>query len=275
MNLSMFSIRSHSIKKVQLLPAFLPVALLWASCCLAAESVPQTCLNSINMEFVRIPSGIFVMGSQEYEEGSSKEKPRHEVHITKPFYLGKYEVTQKQWLTVMGTEHPSNFSSPDRPVDEVSWNGVQLFIQKLNEIETDHFYRLPSEAEWEYAARAGSETAYCFGNNSEHTPLTQYAWYEPNADKQSHPVGTLQPNAWGLHDMHGNVSEWVQDVYDKKYYSRSPKEDPMGPVTGRKRVVRGGSWIHQAYSCRSAFRGYFSADYTDSDFGFRIVKEIE
>lgn len=243
--------------------------------CFAADIAPKNYLDGVGMEFVRVPSGIFFMGSQDYEEGSSKEKPRHKVHITKPFYLGKVEVTQKQWLAVMGTAHPSNFLSPDRPVDEVSWNDVQAFLQKLNEIEKDHVYRLPTEAEWEYAARAGSETAYCFGDNSEKTPLAQYAWYELNAGKQSHPVGTLQPNAWGLYDMHGNVSEWVQDLYDKKYYLISPKEDPMGAAAGRKRVVRGGSWIHQAYSCRSAFRGYFSADYTDSDFGFRIVKEVE
>ena len=251
------------------------MAVLLASSCQAADAPPQTYLNSIKMEFVRVPAGVFFMGSQDYEEGSSKEKPRHEVHITKPFYLGKYEVTQRQWLAVMGTEHPSNFSSPDRPVDEVSWNDVQLFIQKLNELEREGSYRLPTEAEWEYAARAGSETAYSFGDNSKSKPLTEYAWYELNAEKQSHPVGTLQPNAWGLYDMHGNISEWVQDLYGKNYYAISPKEDPMGPATGRKRVVRGGSWIHQAYSCRSAFRGYFSADYTDSDFGFRIVKEIE
>ncbi len=243
--------------------------------CSATDIVPKTYLNGLGMEFVRVPDGVFFMGSQDYEEGSSKEKPRHKIHITKPFYLGKHEVTQKQWLAVMGTAHPSNFPSPNRPVDEVSWNGIQIFLQKLNAIEKDHVYRLPTEAEWEYAARAGSETPYCFGDSSESSPLTHYAWYELNADKQSHPVGTLQPNAWGLYDMHGNVSEWVQDLYDKNYYSTSPQEDPVGPVTGKKRVVRGGSWIHQAYSCRSAFRGYFSADYTDSDFGFRIVKEVK
>jgi formylglycine-generating enzyme required for sulfatase activity len=262
-------------KTVFLRLTFLLAAMLPAALCSASDTLPQTYLNSIQMEFVRVPAGAFFMGAQGYEEGSSKEKPRHKVRITKPFYLGKYEVTQKQWLAVMGTEHPSNFSSPSRPVDEVSWNGVQAFLQKLNEIEKKGFYRLPTEAEWEYAARSGSDTSYCFGENSEENPLKHHAWYELNANKRSHPVGMLQPNAWGLYDMHGNVAEWVQDFYDKNYYAISPKEDPQGPETGRKRVVRGGSWIHQAYSCRSAFRGYFSADYTDSDFGFRVVKEIE
>ncbi len=255
--------------------ASLLAVLFFSVLCSAAGATPQTYVNSVQMEFVQIPSGTFFMGSQDYEEGSSKEKPRHEVHISKAFYLGKVETTQKQWLDVMGTEHLNNFPSPNRPVDEVSWNDVQAFIQKLNEIENVHLYRLPTEAEWEYAARAGSETAFSFGDISEDKPLQQYAWYELNSGKQSHPVGTLQPNAWGLYDMHGNISEWVQDWYGKKFYSVSPQVDPKGPATGEKRVVRGGSWIHQAYSCRSAFRGYFSADYTDSDFGFRIVREIK
>ncbi len=263
------------LPKVSFQLTSLLAAIFLPALCSAAGSTPQTYTNSVQMAFVQIPSGTFFMGSQDYEEGSSKEKPRHKVHISKPFCLGKYEVTQKQWLTVMGTEHPSNFPSPDRPVDEVSWNDVQAFIQKLNETENVHLYRLPTEAEWEYAARAGSETAFSFGDLSNDNSLQKYAWYELNSGKQSHPVGTLQPNPWGLYDMHGNISEWVQDLYDKKYYSASPQVDPKGPATGKKRVVRGGSWIHQAYSCRSAFRGYFSADYTDSDFGFRIVREIK
>ena len=272
----MLNIKRSSTKRVYLLLTFFIATELLSTPCSAAEkNDPETFINSINMKFIRVPSGIFFMGSQEHEEGSTKEKPRHRVHITEPFYLGQYEVTQKQWSAVMGKMHPSNFPSPDRPVDEVSWNDVQAFIQKLNEIEKEHSYRLPTEAEWEYAARAGSETPYCFGNDLDRTLLKQYAWYELNSDKQSHPVGSLQANAWGFYDMHGNVAEWVQDLYDKNYYARSPEENPVGPLTGKKRVSRGGSWINQAYSCRSAFRGYFSADYTDSDFGFRIVKTID
>ncbi len=215
------------------------------------------------------------MGAQDLEQGSLKEKPQHKIHISKSFYLGKYEVTQEQWGAVMGNKNPSNFLSPDRPVDEVSWNDVQVFIQKLNTIEKTQSYRLPTEAEWEYAARAGSKTSYCYGDDPDGAELGQYAWFEQNAEQQTHPVGMLSPNAWDLYDMHGNVSEWVQDRYDKQYYLNSPAKDPLGPETGRKRVVRGGSWINQAYSCRSAARGYYSPDYTDSDFGFRIVRSID
>lgn len=227
------------------------------------------------MEFIRIPAGTFLMGAQEYEDSSSKEKPRHKVNISKAFYIGKYEVTQQQWLAVMGGVNPSNFLSPDRPVDEVSWNNVQVFIEKLNAMEKSSAYRLPTEAEWEYAARAGSEAAYCYGDDPKALQLSQYAWYEQNSAKQTHPVGTLLPNGWGIYDMHGNVAEWVQDKYDKNYYSVSPEKDPTGPTMGKKRVVRGGSWINQPYSCRSAARGYYSEDYTDSDFGFRIVRMVD
>lgn len=249
--------------------------MLFPRLCPAADTIPTGYTNSIGMEFLRVSPGKFLMGSSEAEGGSSKERPRHTVHISIPFYLGKYEVTQGQWLAVMGKRHPSNFPSPDRPVDEVSWNDAQAFIQKLNEKEKNNYYRLPTEAEWEYAARAGSESAYCFGEDPEGMILGQYAWYEVNSGQQSHPVGTRQPNAWGFYDLHGNVAEWVQDFYDKSYYSGSPEKDPMGPTTGRKRVVRGGSWINQAFSCRSAARGYYSEDYTDSDFGFRIMRTAE
>jgi len=232
-------------------------------------------VNSINMEFIQVPAGNFYMGTQDNEQGSSKEKPRHKVQISHAFYLARYEVTQEQWMTVMDGVNPSNFISADRPVDEVSWNDVQIFIQKLNALEKTHSYRLPTEAEWEYAARAGSETQYYFGEDLQGHELGQYAWFEQNGDKQTHPVGSLSPNIWGFYDMYGNVTEWVQDYYDRNYYSASPRKDPKGPKTGRKRVVRGGSWINQAFSCRSAARGYYSEDYTDSDFGFRIVKMIE
>ena len=232
-------------------------------------------VNTIGVEFIRVPAGIFFMGARDSEDASSKEKPRHRVHISRDFYLGRYEVTQKQWLSVMGTPNPSNFISPDRPVDEVSWNDAQLFIEKLNTLEGGQSYRLPTEAEWEYCARAGSDTSYCFGDDPEGGRLVNYAWFERNSSGQTHPVGVLSPNSWGFYDMHGNVTEWVQDYYDRQYYSNSSETDPKGPESGRKRVVRGGSWINQAYSCRSAARGYYSADYTDSDFGFRIVKDIE
>lgn len=172
---------------------FLPVMSVLVLC--TANSVTaENHINSIDMEFVHVPAGTFLMGSRDLEQGSSKEKPRHTVHISKPFYLGKYEVTQKQWLTVIGNINPSNFLSSDRPVDEVSWDDVQAFIQKLNALEKTNSYRLPTEAEWEYAARAGSDTSYCYGDDQEGVKLSQYAWFESNAKQQTHPVGMLSPN---------------------------------------------------------------------------------
>jgi len=150
--------------------------------------------------------------------------------------------------------------------------GVVVSDRNGKKREEHSSYRLPTEAEWEYAARAGSETAYCYGDDPE--GLAEFSWFETNSAKKTHPVGLLHPNDWGFYDMYGNVTEWVQDRYDKEYYASSPKQDPTGPATAKKRVVRGGSWINQAFSCRSAARGYYSPDYTDSDFGFRIVKTI-
>ncbi len=240
-----------------------------------SDKIAKTYTNTLGMEFILVPSGTFFMGSAEHEDGSSKERPRHKVQISKPFYLGKFEITQEQWLAVMGGVNPSNFLSPKHPVDEVSWNDVQIFIGKLNAREAHSLYRLPTEAEWEYAARGGSESTFSFGDDPKGMQLKEFAWYEANSEKKTHPVGLLRPNDLGFYDMYGNVTEWVQDRYDKQYYSSSPEKDPTGPASGRKRVVRGGSWINQAYSCRSAARGYYSPDYTDSDFGFRIVRTIK
>lgn len=227
--------------------------------------------NSIGMEFILIPAGQFQMGAHESEDGSSKEKPRHTVTISKPFYMGKYEVTQDQWQKVMGNNQ-SLFRTPTRPVERVSWDDAQLFITRLNAREKTSSYRLPTEAQWEYAARGRSETGYCFGDDPQEKKLLQYGWYKKNSNKQTQPVGELKPNSWGLHDMHGNVQEWVHDWYDRKYYSTSPKTDPKGPPSGRKRAIRGGSWINPAWHCRSAARSYYSSDYIDNDIGFRLVK---
>ncbi len=253
---------------------FLPGILCCAVFLLPSSGTASELTNSIGMKFILVPAGTFFMGSRDNEEVSSNEKPLHRVEISSPFYLSKFEVTQGQWVAVMGT-NPGNFRSPDRPVDEVSWNDVQLFLEKLNKLEKTDRYRLPTEAEWEYAARAGSETVYCYGDDPGAAKLKDYAWYAENSGKQTHPAGQLKPNAWGFHDMYGNVGEWVQDRYDRNYYGVSPAIDPQGPQTGKKRVVRGGSWLSPPYSCRSAVRGYYSEDYTDSDFGFRLVKERE
>jgi formylglycine-generating enzyme required for sulfatase activity len=177
-------------------------------------------INTIGIEFILIPAGSFTMGSN---DGDSDEKPPHTVTISRPFYIGKYEVTQKQWVIIMGN-NPSGFKGGNNPVENVSWNDVQEFIRKLNAKEGTTAYRLPTEAEWEYACRAGSTTKYCFGNDK--SQLGQYAWYEKNSDNKTHPVGQLQANAWGLYDMHGNVWEWCEDWYGEDYYSSSPSTDP-------------------------------------------------
>jgi formylglycine-generating enzyme required for sulfatase activity len=222
-------------------------------------------VNSLGMTFVRIPAGEFRMGST---DGYDDERPVHTVRISQLFYLGIYAVTQGQWEAVMGN-NPSRFTGdPNRPVEQVSWEDVQEFIGRLNAREGRTLYRLPTEAEWEYAARAGSTTAYCFGDDSRR--LGEYAWYDENAGGQTHPVGTRQPNAWGLYDMHGNVWEWVQDWYGT--YAAEPVTDPQGPASGSGRVARGGGWGGDAGHCRSAFRGYGAPGYRDGYLGFRLLR---
>jgi formylglycine-generating enzyme required for sulfatase activity len=228
---------------------------------------PKTLRNSINMEFVLIPAGTLQMGSN---DGESDEKPVHTVRISRSFYLGKYEVTQAQWEAVMGN-NPSIFKGDsNRPVEKVSWDDVQEFIRRLNTKESGARYRLPTEAEWEYAARAGSSTAYGFGDGV--GQLGQYAWYDGNAGNTTHPVGQLQPNAWGLYDMHGNVWEWVQDWYGP--YANGTVTDPAGPHAGSNRVYRGGGWRDDARYCRSAYRNNRAPGHRIAILGFRLLREV-
>ncbi len=240
----------------------------------------QTFTNSIGMEFVLVPAGSFMMGTESpncpnddpFTEKNEyihcmgdilpEETPKHKVEISRYFYMGKYEVTQEQWHKVMGN-NPSHFRtekageySPNHPVEKVSWEDVQNFISKLNQMEKTDAYRLPTEAEWEYAACAGTTTAYSFGDDK--SRLGEYAWYEDNSGKKTHPVGQLKPNAWGIYDMHGNVWEWCGDWYSDKYYSNSPSTDPNGPSSGSYRVYRGGGWGASAGYCRSAPRLSYS-----------------
>ena len=239
----------------------------------------KTFINSIGMEFVPIPAGRFWMGAADDDDDVWwDEVPRHEVIISRAFHLGKYPVTQAQWQAVMG-ENPSKFKGPDRPVENVSWDDAQAFIAKLNALEGHERYRLPTEAEWEYACRAGSETKYSFGDDT--GELGNYAWYKDNAGGETHPVGQKRPNAWGLYDMHGNVEEWVSDwewegQYDEDYYA-GPVVDPHGPeVAGDDHMIRGGSWFDSTRDCRSAYRtcgGY--PGYRDGDLGFRLALSPE
>lgn len=232
--------------------------------------------NALGMQFVAIPAGQFQMGCSEGtkpNECGSDERPRHAVQITKPFEMGKTEVTGKQWLTVMGSD-PSLYSGDNLPVEQVSYEDVQAFLKKLNARNDGYLYRLPTEAEWEYAARAG--TADQFAGAFVPNPLVRFAkaddWAVYNVDETS-PVATKKPNAWGIYDMRGNVAEWIQDWYDPEYYKSSPATDPKGPDSGDARVVRGGSFHSYPWLTRVSIRTDFPEAYSLYDLGFRLVRE--
>ncbi len=219
--------------------------------------------NSIGIKLVLIPPGEFLMGSPE-------ENPQHRVQITKPFYLGVYEVTQGQYQKVVGSNR-SRFKGESLPVETVSWNDAVAFCKRLSEVAkeraTGRTYRLPTEAEWEYACRAGSTSKYSFGDSE--AELGKHAWYKQNSDMKTHPVGKKQPNVWGLYDMHGNVFEWCQD--GDGGYEAGPASDPSGPDSATRRVLRGGSGEDGGWFCRSAFRfGSVPGDRKPCD-GFRVA----
>lgn len=216
--------------------------------------------NSIGMEFVNVPTGSFTMGS---ENSGSDEKPVHIVTISQSFQMSKYEVTQAQWKTVMDY-NPSSFKDcPQCPVENVSWDEVQEFISKLNAKNDGYKYRLPTEAEWEYAARAGT-------TENQVNNLTSAAWYIANSKNRTHPVGQKSPNGWGLYDMHGNVSEWCQNWYGS--YPGGNVTDPTGPSRGSNRVYRGSAWHDPAKFLHSTNRGSLTPDSRHYDLGFRIVR---
>jgi formylglycine-generating enzyme required for sulfatase activity len=233
--------------------------------------VERTITNSLEMEMVLIPAGEFVMGSPASEKDRcNDEGPVHNVALD-AFYLSTTEVTQGHWEAVMGG-NPSYFNGESNlPVEDVSWNDVQEFIRKLNEKEGTDKYRLPTEAEWEYACRAGSDKRYSFGDSERE--LGSYAWYWANAEKKTHPVAQKRPNKWGLYDMHGNVWEWVGDWYDENYYQNSLSSNPTGPSSGRYGVLRGGSWYYAAIYLRSAYRYRDRPDVRCSYIGFRCAKD--
>lgn len=227
----------------------------------------------IPMEFVLIPAGSFTMGADPDFESNTK-MPQHAVTISKPFYMAKYEVTQAQWQEVMG-DNPAHFTGPNNPVENVSWEDAQEFIRLLNAKEGHNGYRLPTEAEWEYAARAGTSSAYSFGDDK--NELAGYAWFSGNAGGKTHPVGEKGPNPWGLYDVHGNVFEWVQDWNGRSSYANKPVTDPTGPLTGSHRVIRGGAWAVTAEGCRSDSRG-FGVPGSEGRIilvGFRLAKSAE
>ena len=239
--------------------------------------------NTIGMKLNKIPAGTFTMGSPEGEEGRRDNETQHPVTISKTFYMQTTEVTQGQWKAVMGTEPWKGKryvkEGPNNAASWVSWGDAMAYCKKLSEKE-GKTYRLPTEAEWEYACRAETERAWSFGDDEK--ALGDYAWYRENAwdidEKYAHQVGLKNPNAFGLYDMHGNVREWCHDYYEEDYYQQSPKNDPLGPESGFARILRGGSWSNDPLVARSACRFRIVADsryFLLGGFGFRLVRELD
>jgi formylglycine-generating enzyme len=235
----------------------------------AADDWPITPPEPLKqLELVLIKGGCYKMGDTS-GDGDQNERPVHEVCVN-DFYIGKYPVTQMQWTGTMG-------SNPSRaptcgitcPVENVSWNEVQEFIGKLNQ-RTGKTYRLPTEAEWEYAARGGAKDNKWAGTNSE-KELGDYAWYYNNSTMRSHPVGLKKPNALGLYDMTGNVWEWMSDWYDESYYVKSPKDEPQGAATGRARSLRGGYWGDLSHFARVTRRIGLPPSARGGGYGFRVA----
>jgi formylglycine-generating enzyme required for sulfatase activity len=240
----------------------------------AGEPPERTVLlaGTVPLTFVWIAPGSYWRGSDDSEKGRDRDEgPRHEVTLTRGFYLGRYEVTQQQWLAVMG-HNPAVFrrgpEALQRPVDSVSWEDCQRFLARLNAPGGGRF-RLPTEAEWEYAARAGTATRFPWGEDPREEATPAQAWANSRSFAISHPVGQKPPNQWGLFDLHGNVWEWTSDWYGP--YAAGPQVDPTGPVTGRERVFRGGSWYDFPVSLRSANRHRHGPAGRYSAVGLRLV----
>lgn len=239
--------------------------------------------NEFGINFVKINAGSFQMGTQNFEALAKevkpekliklqKEAPVHTVNITEDFWLATTEVTQKVWFENMNSKpgKAKRWARDDWeqiPASNISWNAAQLFIDELNELGDGYHYRLPTEAEWEYAARAGTSGLRPFSFDS----MKDFAWYKDNSNKKPQPVASLKPNAWGLHDMIGNVWEWVNDSYDAKYYNDSPKNDPQGASKSTRKVMRGGSYRCTTERVRVAIRGSYIKHRSMSILGFRIA----
>lgn len=224
--------------------------------------------DGIKVQCVLVKPGKFTMGSPTTESGRSADEKQHEVTISKAYYIGIYTVTQEQYEKLIGT-NPSKFKGPKNPVENVSWNDAQEFCKRISAV-TGKAFRLPTEAEWEYACRAGTTTAYCFGDDV--SGLGEYAWN--GTTRTTDPVGTKKPNAWGLYDMHRNVYEWCQDKYGD--YPTTAVTDPKGPEQGNECVMRGGCWVTSPVDCRSAHRLKVSpsiagVEFLGMSFGFRVV----
>lgn len=220
-------------------------------------------LRHKNPEFIEIPKGEFNMG-----RGTQQKR----VRLSESYKIGKFPITQGQWLDVMG-ENPSFFDGITNPVECVSWEDCQIFLRKLNNQDNDNIYRLPTDAEWEYASKGGNDF-YADFLLKDQTQLVDYAWYEENSEGMTHPVGYKIANSWGLHDMFGNVAEWCSDWYKKvKRTSNKLEINPMGPVKGYYKVTRGGCYLFDAGSLSTAERAGFYPETKSRAIGFRIVIE--
>ncbi|NCR41614.1 MAG: formylglycine-generating enzyme family protein [Microcystis aeruginosa W13-11] len=224
--------------------------------------------NGVTLEMVNLLAGQFLMGSPDSDlDAKSEEKPQHQVKVNS-FAIGKYPVTQAQYEAVM-RNNPSRFqNNPQNPVEKVSWNDAQAFCQKLSQI-TGKTYRLPIEAEWEYACRAGTTTRFYFGDDA--NQLGDYAWYVGNSQQTTHPVGQKKPNAWGLYDMSGNVWEWCEDNWHDSYENAPRDGSAWLRNDNNYHIVRGGSWDFNPYYCRSASRIRFSPGFDFNYLGFRVA----
>ncbi len=326
------------MKKQMLFIAMVGVGVLWVDLANAEDTTERLAgehstgkeqivdlPGGTQMTFVWIEPGTFQMGSRLPEDEWLKElaeivrymgsTPVHEVEISTGFWLGKYVVTQEQWEAVMGTTPWRNADNTDKefvqsdpyhPAVYISWHDAQEFVQRLNSIAGEEVYRLPTEAEWEYACRAGTTTLWSFENeegsfssiwmyDNDKVSLPHYMWYRDNTlgnnERYAHAVGQHRPNPWGLHDMHGNVWEWVQDWFDPDYYKHSPKVDPVGPTSGSLgsgpeslrakkgddatdslRVTRGGDWSSPVIYSRSASRMFCEPDQRHFNIGIRLLK---
>jgi formylglycine-generating enzyme required for sulfatase activity len=211
----------------------------------------------------------YAVAQKRFLGASDAQKPAHVVTLTKPFYMGKYDVTQEQYQQVIGS-NPSQFKDKDNPVEMVSWDEAQIFCQRVTE-QSKQTVRLPTEAEWEFGCRAGTTTAYYSGDSE--ADLDRVAWYDENSKKSTHPVGLKEPNAFGLYDMHGNVWQFCKDNWDITYYRDSPAKNPEGPTDSDIRLVRGGSW-NDFQACASDYRYNGDPTYCNYDFGFRVVVPV-
>ncbi|HPD16105.1 MAG TPA: formylglycine-generating enzyme family protein [Planctomycetota bacterium] len=227
--------------------------------------------QGVAIRMVLIPAGEFEMGSPPWEHDRGGDEPLHRVRITRPFYLGRHPVTQEQWQCVVGS-NPSWFKGDKHPVEQISWEDCQAFVEKANQCTGKELFALPTEAQWEYACRAGKSGRFDFGDSP--ASLDKCAWYSSGLHDATHPVGATPPNAWGLYDMTDHVGEWCADWYGEAYYECSPQDDPGGPEAGRCRVLRGGFWYPIPRITRFACRRSARPTYRCYDVGFRVAASI-